>query len=815
VKFSLNWLRELCDVDAPANDVASKLTFAGFEVEGVHEQKKTLEHVIVVEVAEVSPHPQADKLKVVKVLDGEGTRTIVCGAPNVKVGSRVPLAEPGAILGGKEIKVAALRGVTSEGMLCSERELGFSDDHGGLAELPSDWSLGKRLIDTPLCDTLLEVSITPNRPDAMSHLGLAREMAAVFGSRTRKPRVLLREDGGDVGERVAVEIIEQGACKRYLSRVVTGLKVGPSSLAVRARLFSLGVRPINNVVDATNWVMLEVGHPLHAFDLGRLNSSGKQKRVLVRRAAKAETLTTLDGVTRQLKEDDLVIADSSRVLALAGIMGGEDSEIVDASSDVLVESAYFEPNVIYATSKRLGLHTEASNRFWRGTDIDGLSFANDRCCQLLSEWAGGKICRGVADVYPRRRQPAEVSLRPKRLNEYLGLQLGVEDVAKHLTSLDLTLKGRTDQGLTFGIPSFRVDLNTEVDLIEEVARLHGYALIPERLPEAGGAYVSLQDAAADHRRLRDMLASLGLSEAINYSFVGEKEELAFRPEGVESAVTLQNPMSETESVMRTSLLPGLLKNARHNGQYGVLDVRLFEIGRVFHPRSGSLEGLDSRDAKLPVEEDRLSVLLSGPAAPFGWGMPKRDVDFFDIKRTAMALLDAWQLAVRFENLQPAPRAFHPGAFVRIIDENSQVLGVLGQIHPRSLAPFGLEGSYFALDMSLSAFGREAPVIRYQTLPRFPGIRRDLAVIVSESVRSGDLVDHALAQAKTLAKSLESVQLFDVYQGKPIPKGQLSLALSFHFRDIERTLTDAEVQEQFDGLVQSLKQKFELQLREGA
>ncbi len=814
MRFSLNWLRELCEVDAPAEEIAQKLTFGGFEVEAIHHQKKALDHVLVVEIADVQPHPQASKLKVVKVLDGEGTRHIVCGAPGVKVGARVPLAEPGAVIGDRTIEVAELRGVRSEGMLCSERELGLSDDHGGLALLPGDWALGKRLLDTPLCDTLIDVSITPNRPDAMSHLGLARELAALYGSRTRKPRLLLREEGGDVGERANVEIVDQTACKRYMGRVVTGVKVAPSALWVRARLFQLGLRPINNVVDATNWVMLELGHPLHAFDLGRLGSNGKQKRIVVRRAAAGESITTLDGVPRELLEEDLVIADSAKPIALAGIMGGGESEIAQASTDVLVESAYFEPSVVYRTMKRLALQTEAAHRFWRGTDVDGLGFANDRCCQLLCDWAGGKLCRGAADVYPRRRAAVEISLRPKRLNATLGLSLGVEDIAKHLTALELTVKGRTDQAITFGIPSFRIDLQAEVDLIEEVARCHGYDAIPERLPEAGGAYVSLQDAAPDHRRLRDMLASLGLSEAINYSFVSDKAETAFRPDGLEHAVALQNPMSDEESVMRTSLLPGLLRNAKHNADHGVEDVRLFEIGRVFHPRKRPLPGTDPRDAHLPVEQDRLSVLIAGPAAPFGWGIPKRDVDFFDIKRIAMALLDAWQIEARFVATD-LPRHLHPRAGGAILDHAGKTLGVIGQVHPRALQPFSLEGDFFVLDMALETFGREAPVIRYRSLPRYPGIRRDLAVIVGDDVRSGDLVDHARALSPKLARSLESVQLFDVYQGKPIPKGQLSLALAFYFRDPERTLTDAEVQEQFDALVAGLKKKFTLQLREGA
>jgi phenylalanyl-tRNA synthetase beta chain len=580
----------------------------------------------------------------------------------------------------------------------------------------------------------------------------------------------------------------------------------------------LGTRPVSNVVDATNWVMLELGHPLHAFDLGRLAGQGKQKKVIVRRAAATEVMKTLDGVERQLKEEDLVIADAQKPIALAGIMGGEDTEIVNASGDVLVESAYFESQVVYKTSKRLGLQTEASSRFWRGTDIDGVAFANDRTCQLLSEWAEGKVCRGTVDVYPRRRPALEVSVRPKRLAEYLGVTVSAEEIAKYLTALDLQVKSRTDQAITFGIPTFRVDLTMEVDLIEEVARLHGYEKIPERLPEAGGAYDALiqQDKGHDLRRVRDLLASQGLSEATNYSFVGGAEEAAFRPASIDGPVKLQNPMTEDQSVMRTSLITGLVKNARHNLAHQVYDVRLFEIGRVYHPRSGDLTGLSPRDAMLPVEHERLAILLHGPASPFGWGMPKREVDFFDIKRITEAIFDAWHMHVRYVPTD-LPAHFHPNAAARLVWEmpsgQAVTLGYVGQLHPKVLSELGIEGAFFVADLDVVPLSAEATVARYKALPRFPGIRRDVAVIAKTNVHAGELVATALKEAKDKGMALEDVQMFDVYQGKGIADGHLSLALAFFFRHAERTLTDDEVKSEFDALVSVLKNKFSLELRD--
>ena len=807
MRFSVNWLHELCDFELSTPELMETLTRVGFEVEGAISLAEKWKNLIVVEVAEVALHPNADKLKIVKVLDGEGTRQIVCGAPDVAVGQRVILAEPGAHVGGKSIEKASVRGVESAGMLCSERELGISDDHSGLMQLPSDWALGKQLAQTPLCDTFLEVSITPNRPDVLCHYGLAREIAAATGGRTRKPRFVLREEAGDIGERVTIEIVDQNACKRYLGRVVTGVKVGPSPLHMRARLFFLGMRAVSNVVDITNWVMLELGHPLHAFDLGRIVAQGKQKRVSVRRAQAGEHMKTLDGTDRALSEEDLVIADPERALALAGIMGGESSEISDSTSDVLLETAYFESQVIYRTAKRLNLHTEASHRFWRGADIDAVTLASERTAFLLAEYAGGKVCRGAIDVYPRRRKPVEVSVRAKRVSDYLGLELSAEEVAERLTKLELILKSRTDQELTFGIPSFRVDLTQEVDLIEEVAREVGYHMIPETLPSAAGAYQSQVTSTPDYYHLREQLSGFGLAEAVNYSFHSPKAEALYRPSFLEAAVVLKNPMAETESVMRTSMLPGLIGNVRHNNAHQVNDIRLFELGRVFWPRR-SRDGLDARDAMLPEEHELLGIVLSGPASPFGWGMSDRHVDFFDLKRVV-----EWLLTNR--GVQPTyvadgvPSYFHPGASARVLAGGKE-LGVLGEIHPRVLTALGVDRPVFATELTLSTFAQEALPQIYKALPRFPGVRRDVAMIVPQSMALGPV----LASLRAGASLLEDVRLFDVYQGKPIQKGFVSVALAFFFRHDERTLTDDEVHSEMATLMATIKKDFPIEVREG-
>jgi phenylalanyl-tRNA synthetase beta chain len=576
---------------------------------------------------------------------------------------------------------------------------------------------------------------------------------------------------------------------------------------MRARLFFLGQRAVSNVVDITNWVMLELGHPLHAFDLGRIVAVGKQKRVIVRRAQAGEHLQTLDGTDRALSEEDLVVADPERALALAGIMGGGSSEITPSTSDVLLETAYFEPQVVYRTAKRLNLHTEASHRFWRGADIDAVTLASERAAFLLAEYAGGKVCRGSIDMYPRRRQPVEVSVRAKRVSAYLGLDVSAEDVAEHLTKLELTLKSRTDQALTFGIPSFRVDLTQEVDLIEEVAREIGYHLIPETLPSAAGAYQSQPVSAPDYYHLREQLTGFGLSEAVNYAFISPKAELLFRPAMLESAVVLKNPMAETESVMRTSMLPGLVGNVHHNTSHQVNDVRLFELGRVFWPRR-SFEGLDARDAMLPEERELLGIVLSGPASPFGWGMSDRQVDFFDLKRVV-----EWLLANR--GLHPTyvadgvPVYFHPGASARVICDGQQV-GVLGEIHPRVLTALGVERPVFATELSLEPFAQAASPQIYRALPRFPGVRRDVAMIVPEAMALGPLLDVLRAGGVLL----EDVRLFDVYQGKPIQKGSVSVALALFFRHAERTLTDDEVHSEMAALMATIKKDFPIEVREG-
>lgn len=814
MKFSIAWLKELCDFDLEPQELAARLTKVGLEVEAVSHSPTEWADVVVVEIAELSAHPNADKLKVVKVLDGEGTRTIVCGASGLKPGQRVPMAKPGAVIGGKTIAAAEVRGVESSGMLCSERELGISDDHSGLCALPVEWALGRRLSETPLADSYLDIGVTPNRPDALCHLGIAREIAAFTGGRVRRPRMTFREEGGEIGERLAVEITEQNACRRYVGRVVTSIKVGPSPLWMRARLAALGLRPINNVVDATNYAMLELGHPLHAFDLGRLAAVNKQRKLVVRRAGAAEEITTLDGKERKLVEEDLVIADGERAQAIAGVMGGANSEVTETTTEVVVESAYFEPAGVHRTSRRLELFTDAANRFWRGTDIDNLLFSNERVCQLLQENAGGKVCRGAVDVYPRRRTALEVQVRPKRVAAYLGIDVSAEDIAQKLTTLELTLKNRTGEGMTFGIPTFRQDLTSEVDLVEEVARLIGYDQIPETLPSLSGEYQSPATLANDLRDLRDQLVGFGMSEAVCYSFTSPAEESHFRPAHVKGAVALQNPMSIEESVMRTSLTPGLLRALKHNLSFQVRDVRLFELGRVFWPRNGEAVTFE-RDIALPTEHERLALLLAGPAAPFGWGMTSRVVDFFDLKRIVDWLLSTRRLPIRYEPLTTVP-FLHPGASAKIlidVDGHSQEVGWMGALHPNTLDHFGIKEATFAAELDLRQLPLGARQVTYQQLPRFPSVRRDFAVVMSEAQPLGPMLDQLRAAQKTIAPQLEDVRLFDIYRGKPIPAGQHSVALALVFRHATRTLTDDEVQSQFSQLTELVKKTFGVEMRD--
>jgi len=787
VKVVLSWLREFCPTELSAEELAAALTGIGAEVEGIVRPWSGLEGVVTARVVEVRDHPDADKLCVARVSYGSGDRELVVGVRNMQPGDVVPLAGPGAgvptmpdPLGRREV-----RGVTSEGMLCSPRELGISPEHGGILILPEDTPVGVDFkAHFGLDDAVLDVAVTPNRPDLMSVAGVAREAAAAIGTEFIPP-VIDVEEGDEKAEGVAtVEVLDPVRCPRYLARVIRGVEFGPSPVAVQARLTASGMRPLSNVVDATNYAMLELGQPLHAFDLALLAGSG----VVVRRGEEGERLVTLDDVERTLTGEDLVIADHERAMAVAGVIGSADAEVSPSTIDVLLESAHFERTGILRTARRLSLQTEASMRFERGADPEGVPGAADRAASLIAEWSGGAVLAGVIDVGeapPRRR----IVVRPERTSLLIGQEIGADDVEDALALLGIR-SARTGWEIEVEVPGYRPDLEREVDLIEEVARVRGYDRIGSTLPairQSGG----LPATSAVRRRAREAFVRAGLREIRSLPFVSERD---LGLVGDRDAVRVANPLHAEEGFMRTSLLPGLLRALQANERRGIRAAALFEVGKVFYPNAS--EGFE--------EHER-----AGFAPPFPG--EDRAVDFFDGKGAAEAFLDAlgagpWELGGA-----PSRRLFHPGRSVSI-DLEGVLAGEVGELHPRVAASLDLTGRVVIAEFELSVLAARAGTwAGFREISSYPPVRRDLAFVVDENTPAGTIREAIVDASGGLA---DSVELFDVFAGGPVPEGRKSLAFSVDFRAADRTLTNEEADEIVRRIVDTLRREFGAEHRSG-
>jgi phenylalanyl-tRNA synthetase beta chain len=787
MRISYRWLSEYVDVP-PVEELARRLTTVGLEVEAIERLGQGLAGVVAARIVASEKHPNAEKLSVTRVDLGRGEPLqVVCGAKNYQVGDVVPLATVGTTLpGGQKIERAKLRGVESSGMLCSARELGIEADASGLLILPREVTPGTPIAKAlDLEDALLEVNVTPNRPDALSHLGIAREVAAALGTKVRPPRPALKEGGGPAADAVRVRIEAPEKCHRYAARVVEGVRIGPSPGWLARRLEACGVRSISNVVDVTNFVLLELGHPLHAFDLDKV--AGHE--IVVRTARPGERLTTLDGKDRALEPDDLLIADRERGSALAGVMGGGDSEISAGTTRVLIESAWFAPGGVRRTSKRHGLKTEASYRFERGADQGMVIAALDRCAAMVAELAGGTVRAGVVDANPRPHRPSEVALRWDRPARVLGMEIPRDEARRVLSGLGFVERTADGQGARWEVPSWRQDVSIEEDLVEELVRSKGYDAIPETLPRLALATPALPAEAQATARVRDALEAAGFSEAVNFSFVAPAELAAFDPGA--RPVPLKNPISAELAVMRTSLVPSLLKNAAHDLRQRVDDVRVYEIARTYRPEPGP----GDEPAR---ERGELAGVLLGRRSPVSWAAGGDPVDFYDAKAAVAGVLDALGVAgVRWEaGGEPWQ---HPRVSARLAASDGAPLGSVGELHPRVAAAFELPRGVLAFRLDLWAlFERAALVPQHRGIPRFPAVLRDLAVVVDDAVRAAEVVDAVRAEPL-----VEAATLFDVYTGAPIASGRKSLALAISYRAPERTLTDAEVDAAHGRIVERL------------
>ena len=772
MKVVLSWLRESCPTDLSAEELAELLTRKGAEVESIAYPWAGLEGVIVARVLEVRDHPNSTKLCRARVDTGAGELEVVVGVRNMAPGDLVPFAKPGARvpvldepLGRREI-----RGVVSNGMLCSTAELGISSAHEGiliLPEGPGGFAPGDDLkANLGLDDAVLDIEVTPNRPDFLSVLGVAREVAAATGVPFTPPPTAVAETDAPVDGAIRLRVLDPDRCPRYLARVLEGVPTVAAPLAIQARLTAAGMRPISAAVDATNYVMLEVGQPLHGFDLDRI--AGPE--IVVRRAGAGERMTTLDDVERAFVEDDLLICDAEGPVAVAGVMGGTSSEVSPTTTRILLESATFERGGVQRSRRRLGLSTEASMRFERGVDPEAPPIAADRTCHLLQAWTGAAVRRGTAEVgaAPDRRR---VVVRPARASALLGSEVTAADARAVFAALAMPVTG-TDAALEVEVPGYRVDVEREADLIEEIVRVRGYDAVPSALPpvrQPGG----LPGGYALVDRTRDALVRAGLREVRQIPFVSATD---LTISGDDAPIPVRNPLAADEGHLRTALLPGLLRTARRNLARSVRGVGLFEVGTVFRLLADGTA----------QERRRIGVVLAGAVEP-SWHGGRRDADALDAKGAVEVLLR--ELGVPW-SVGPAPVApFHPARSASILVDGATV-GAFGELHPRVAARFDLQGRVAVVELDLAPLGRDAE-LAVRDLPRFPPVRRDLAFVVDGTVPHAAL-ERAIREAGS--PLVDAVHLFDRFAGAPLPEGKTSLAYAVDLRAPDRTLTDAEAEE---------------------
>ncbi len=788
MKIVLSWLRECCPADLGAEELADLLTSKGAEVESIERPWAGLSGVVVARVLEVRDHPNSEKLCLARVSNGVGEQEVVVGVRNMRAGDLVPLAGPGASvpalpepLGRREI-----RGVVSNGMLCSPMELGIAPTHEGILILPSGLEPGQDVKSAlGLDDVVLDIEVTPNRPDFLSVIGIAREVAAATGVPFVHPDTSIIEDAEPAGGVATVEVLDLDRCPRYLARIMRGVRHVPSPLAVQARLTAAGIRPISAVIDATNYAMLEIGQPLHPFDLSLLKGPG----IVVRRAEDGERLVTLDDVERSFTVDDLLICDKERPVAVAGVMGGELAEVSEQTSDVLLESATFERGGIQRTRRRIELSTEASQRFERGVDPEAVPGGADRAAGLMAAWCGARVLAGVLEEgsAPERRR---IAMRPSRATLLLGYDVPPPDAAQVFDRLGMAHEEEHDR-ITVEVPGYRVDLEHEVDLIEEVGRVHGYDRVPSTLPavrHAGG----VPPAYAFTGRIRSLLERAGLREVRLTPFVSQADlELT----DDRDAIRVLNPLAADEGWLRTRLTPGLLRVLTRNAYRQVRNIAVFEVGTVFRLADG-----------VPQERPKAAFAMTGEAES-GWTGSTRGYDLFDAKGALEAFLAG--LGITWSLGDPVGSPFHPGrsAFVMVGEEP---IGVLGEIHPKVAEAFDLPGRVAAVELEVEALMRHAPaVLQIREVPRFPPVHRDLAFTLPAATPAG-AVHASLVEAG--GDLIGEVTVFDVFSGPPLPPATKSLGFSVDFRAADRTLIDAEVDEVCSRIAERIEREFGGSLR---
>ncbi len=793
MKISYQWLKELTGLDWSPEEMGDRLTLCGLACEYIEPTAECLDKVIVGEVTDLQPVEGADKIQKATVNLGSESLQLICGAPNVAVGQKVPVATIGATMAnGMEVKKVRIRGVESSGMICSQAELGVSTESAGIWVLPDDLKIGSPVAEAlDFHDYMMTFEITPNRPDSLSAIGIARDLAALASIRVRRPEIKLDEAGERAGDVVSVKIDDFDGCPRYAARVIKGITIKKSPWWMQKKLLAAGIRPINNIVDITNFVMLECGHPMHAFDLQRFGSS----EVVVRFAKDGEKFTTLDEKVHTLNTEVLLITNGKEAVAAGGVMGGLNSEVEEGTRDILLEAAYFDPSTVRRSRRHLGLNTESSYRFERGADPNGIEYALDRAAQLMAELAGGAVLSGIIDAYPKRITPRRVALRPERCNAILGTDLSSGKMTQILSDIEFDVSGSNP--IETLVPTFRPDIEREIDLIEEIGRIVGYDNIPDAQTNIGPLYTPVPFENKFQWESRSILTGAGFDEIMLHGLTDRKLAELVEPDIEPLGVT--NPVTEDLDIMRSALLESALTVVQHNIAHRNLNLRLFELGKVYFPPNEKDEW---------IEQYRLLLLVTG-STDHTWRDKPRPLDFYDVTGALEQLTDHFRW----------PKFDYVADRVGWLDSetsfgvklNGETIGYAGRAADKLLKQIDLKQPMYVAEIKLEPLMKAADrKIEYQPIPVYPAAPRDLAMIVDSGVMVGDIIAEVRKAAGPLA---ESIDIFDIYTGKQIPSGKKSVAIAINYRSEKGSVSSEEVDKRQQAVISSLKKNFNADIRD--
>lgn len=794
--ISLDWLKQYVDIKEDIKELENTLTMIGQEVEAIDEQGKDLANVLIGQIVEFGRHPEAEKLTLLKVNVGEEELQIVCGATNHKLNDKVVVATIGAVLPGNfKIKKSKIRGVESQGMLCSEVELGIGTDDSGIIILPEDAPIGEEYrVYKGLNDVIFELEITPNRPDCLSYIGIAREIAAYYGRKIKWPEFEAKQiiESINIGH-VDVKIEDRDRCKRFSGKVIKNIEVKESPEWLKNRLLSMGLKPINNVVDATNYILFECNQPLHAYDLEKIEN----RKIVVRKAINGEKVVTLDGVERELEREELVIADDQKVLGIAGIMGGESSKVTEETTEIFLECAYFTPENIRRTSKELALSSDSSYRFERGLDIENTVNVVERAAELISQLTGGEILDGHIDKYIEKNEKIEIPLNIEKLRKFMGKNIEIDVVGKILTNLGIEIKTLNSTTILATPPSYRGDLTRTADLYEEIIRMYGFDNIENKMPEE-----NIRPGVKDNLTLavdeaKDILSRLGLQEVINYSFISRE---AINILGITSPVLqITNPISDDMAIMRPTLMYSLLTNVRDNLNRNQNDLKFFEVSRVFSPKEDGLAN----------ETLRASFVLAGKSSKNLWNPKPESMDFYDLKGLVEKFLEYIGVG-RYQLERSQDKNFHPGRSADI-NIGKVKIGTFGEIHPNLAEKLDIkrEKAYVAeLDLTTLLNYRNKKV-KYEKIVKYPEVTRDLAIVLDADVLVGKMIE----DIRKSSNLIENVSIFDIYQGDRIEAGKKSVAISIVLRKKDGTLEENDINITVDKILNLIAKNYKGEIRQ--